>query len=570
MVQHSMTLQESLEKIKNQYDVLGIIDLDRGHDMPEFAFKYWLKEQLDTLHRDVYETNQRIVVTQIRGDIYNDKDVEIGLLLSQLQKRLNEVDISNFFVILLTNDTTQELAYQQHYQSISSDPIPILIMVFDNVITEKQIKPPSKYDYDDRAPIKIDKESLTDKQNHLLIKSKVFCMYPWIHLHAYPTGETYPCCIADMQFPIGNCKKNTFREIWNQAPLREIRRSMLNDQPVSACTRCYEQEASGFISGRISANKHHGHHIDLINQTQADGTLDEFRMTYWDIRFSNLCNLKCRSCGHIFSSQWYQDQAQISGPEWKANNQVLNYAGRYETDAWEQLLEHIDYVEQIYFAGGEPLLMDEHYKILEELERRKKFDVRLIYNSNFTHTNLKDRSVFDYWKKFDSVSVGASLDASGARGEYIRKGTIWEEVEENRRNMIEICPEVDFYVSSTLSILNAWHLSEFHQDWVNRGLIRAQDFNVNILQDPPYYRIDVAPMKYKQRLRIKWEEHLLWLAEQTDPLKRATRGWQSAIRFMMGDDKSNLLEKFWQKTNQLDLIRKENLLVAIPELEALK
>jgi organic radical activating enzyme len=79
----------------------------------------------------------------------------------------------------------------------------------------------------------------------------------------------------------------------------------------------------------------------------------------------------------------------LAGPQWKLQNKPLNYAGRFETDIWEQLLTHIDYVEQIYFAGGEPLLMEEHYRILDELVQRKRFDVRLIYNTNFTHIKLK-------------------------------------------------------------------------------------------------------------------------------------------------------------------------------------
>ena len=231
-------------------------------------------------------------------------------------------------------------------------------------------------------------------------------------------------------------------------------------------------------------------------------------------------------------------------------------------------MRHIDYVEQIYFAGGEPLLMEEHYRILEELERRERFDVRLIYNTNFTEVTLKDRSVFDYWRKFRSVAVGASLDAMGPRAEYIRKGTRWDQVVRNREQMLEICPEVDFYISPTLSIMNAWHLPEFHQDWVNRGLIRAQDLNVNILQDPAHYRIDIAPMKYKQRLRIKFEEHIEWLHPQ-DPLQRATVGFQSAIRFMMSMHNTGYLESFWKKTRELDAIRNENILTVIPELEAL-
>ena len=236
---------------------------------------------------------------------------------------------------------------------------------------------------------------------------------------------------------------------------------------------------------------------------------------------------------------------------------------------WEQLLPHIDYVEQIYFAGGEPLLMEEHYRILDELVRREKFDVRLIYNTNFTHTDLKSQSVFEYWKLFKSVAVGASLDGSDLRGEYIRKGTDWKQVEQNRIEMLKICPNVDFYISPTLSIMNAWHLPDFHKDWVERGFIKPQDLNVNILQDPAYLRIDIAPMKYKQRLRIKYEEHLAWLQKQ-DPLQRATVGFESAINFMMATDNTHLIDTFWRKTHELDSIRSEQWSDMIPELQALK
>lgn len=404
---------------------------------------------------------------------------------------------------------------------------------------------------------------LTAREEFLLKDSKTFCIYPWIHLHAYPTGEAYPCCHAEMKpGVVGNCRENTLAEIWRGEPMQKLRNDMLNETPHAACTRCYEQEESGFFSGRRSANKHHGHHIKKLEE-------NPFEMTYWDIRFSNLCNLKCRSCGHIFSSQWYQDQAKLAGGDWKQKNTVLNYAGRTETDMWEQLEPHLDYVEQIYFAGGEPLLMEEHYRILDELVKRKRFDVRLIYNTNFTHTDLKGNSVFEYWRQFGSVAVGASLDASGARGEYIRKGTDWAQVEQNRRDMLKICPEVDFYISPTLSIMNAMHLPDFHQDWVRRGLIRPQDLNVNILQDPTHYRIDIAPTEYKQRVMQRYQQHLDWL-RPLDRLNRATQGFESALTFMMATDNTHMLDTFWRKTNELDNIRNENCLTIIPELKALK
>jgi hypothetical protein len=213
--------------------------------------------------------------------------------------------------------------------------------------------------------------------------------------------------------------------------------------------------------------------------------------------------------------------------------------------------------------------MEEHYNILNELVRRGRFDVRLIYNTNFTHTDLKGNSVFEYWKQFRSVAVGASLDDSGDRGEYIRKGTDWTVVEENRRQMMEICPDVDFYISPTLSILNAMHLPDFHQDWVAKELLKPQDLNVNILQDPAYLRIDIAPAEYKGLLLAKYRKHIEWLRGQ-DPLQRATVGFESAITFMTATDNTPLIDTFWRKTHELDAIRKENILDVIPELAALK
>ena len=365
-----------------------------------------------------------------------------------------------------------------------------------------------------------------------------------------------------MAYPVGNTHHNTLEEIYRDAPMCGLRDDMLNERPNPACGRCYEQEESGFFSGRRSANKHHGHHVKRIDD-------DKFQMSYWDIRFSNLCNLSCRSCGHIFSSSWYQDQAKLAGGTWKDQNTALNYAGRTETDMWEQLIPHLDYVEQIYFAGGEPLMMAEHYNILDELERRGRFDVRLIYNTNFTHVKLKDRTVFDYWKRFKSVAVGASLDAMGPRAEYIRKGTDWAVVESNRRQMLETCPEVDFYISPTLSIMNAMHLPDFHRAWVDQGLLKPQDLNVNILQDPAYLRIDIAPAEYKTKVFEKYQEHIAWL-RPLDPLQRATVGFESAMKFMMATDNSKLIPKFWEKTFALDRIRKESVLDTIPELDEME
>jgi organic radical activating enzyme len=562
------SIQHTVQELADQYQLVSVIDLDYWVQGDYQQNKETLLHSIKLVYQAEYANNQRIVFTQTHDVAVNDRSI----VLSNLLLTLNEVDVSSFFVIVVsTNFNITEQIAALH--ALSQDPVGISAVAAQGEYRVKTLEqmPYSKkeiYQYGSLNPIKVGLDQLNPREQFLLTESKTFCMYPWIHLHAWPTGQAFPCCMSEPAGQIGDCRTQPLSEIWNSIAQRQLRVNMLNETPSTACTRCYEQEQSGFFSGRRSANKHHGHLVSRVNETHIDGTVERFEMTYWDIRFSNLCNLKCRSCGHIFSSQWYQDQVRLAGPEWKERNTVLNYAGRTEIDMWEQLEPHLDYVEQIYFAGGEPLLMEEHYRILDELVRRGRFDVRLIYNTNFTHTDLKGQSVFEYWKKFDSVAVGASLDASGARGEYIRKGTNWDTVIKNRQEMLTVCPRVDFYISPTLSIMNAWHLPDFHREWVEAGLIRAQDLNVNILQDPAHYRIDIAPAEYKAKLETKFREHIEWLQSQ-DSLQRATQGFESAITFMNATDNTDLINMFWRKTHELDTIRKEKCLDILPELQAL-
>lgn len=559
-------------EIYNNYSIVKTINLDQWYNFSTYTeSRNWFCKEIMLAYKDTYEFNERILIQHTCGDLYV-KQNQVGVITRNLQAIVDNLKISNCFVLMVSTNPNIDTELQiLAKNSLSKNPISSVIVNGNwkkTIIDTFPSISKEDYQYGEINPLKISLSELTNNEISLLTQNKVFCMYPWIHLNANPDGQAYPCCMTDHKHSVGNCKESSLAEIWNNEKMRNIRLDMLNGRPVEGCKRCYEQEESGFFSGRLSANKHHGHHIELVSDTNTDGSLDQFKMIYWDIRFSNLCNLRCRSCGHIYSSQWYQDQAKIAGPEWAKNNRVLNYVGKHKTDIWQQLIEHIDYVEQIYFAGGEPLIMDEHYLILEELEKRKKFDVRLIYNTNFTEVKLKNRYVFDYWKKFKSVSVGASLDGYGVYGEYIRKGTSWTTIENNRRKMIEICPNVDFYVSSTMSIMNALHLPDFHKHWVDQGLINPQDWNVNILLDPLHYRIDIATAKYKEKIQEKIQNHLKWLSPQ-DQLNRATQGYISALTFMNATDNSHQLKTFWSKTQELDIIRKENCLDAIPELQEL-
>ena len=421
------------------------------------------------------------------------------------------------------------------------------------------------YEYGAKEPEKLKIKDMTDRQKKLLLDSDTFCMMPWLHIHAFPDGRAYPCCFGLDQYPVGDLNKNSMAEVFNGKDMREMRLNMLSNKPSRQCGKCYDQEKSGFFSLRLSSNKHFGHNIAMIDNTTEDGTAD-FVIKYWDIRFSNLCNFACRSCGTWFSSNWYEDHKKLTGrpPE----HAKIMRVGRTPDDIWKQMLSQFDHVEQFYFAGGEPLIMEEHYKILKELDSRKMYHVRLIYNTNFSKLTFKDMDVLELWNKFDSVSVGASLDAMGPRAEFMRKGTVWADIEANRRRMQEICPQVDFYISATVGLINALHVVDFHRVWSEQGFIKPQDFNFNLLQFPFWQRIDLLPESMKQQVKEKYQAHIEWLKPQ-DYLTRATKGFESGLDYMMRRDNFKNIEEFKSGMKKIDDIRNENILETFPELAEL-
>ena len=421
------------------------------------------------------------------------------------------------------------------------------------------------YEYGAKEPEKLKIKDMTPKQKELLLDSDTFCMMPWLHLHAFPDGRAYPCCFGLDQHPVGDLNKSSMEEVFNGKDMREMRLNMLSNKPSRQCGKCYDQEKSGFFSLRLSSNKHFGHNIGMIDNTQADGTAD-FVIKYWDIRFSNLCNFACRSCGTWFSSNWYEDHKKLTGKP--PDHAKIMRVGRTADDIWDQMLTQFDHVEQFYFAGGEPLIMEEHYKILKELDRRKMYHVRLIYNTNFSKLTFKDMDVLELWNKFDSVSVGASLDAMGPRAEFMRKGTVWPDIEANRRRMQEVCPQVDFYISATVGLINALHVVDFHRTWCEQGYIKPQDFNFNLLQFPFWQRIDLLPESMKQQVKEKYQLHIEWL-KPYDHLTRATKGFQSGLDYMMRRDNFKNIEEFKSGMKKIDDIRNENILETFPELAEL-
>lgn len=414
-----------------------------------------------------------------------------------------------------------------------------------------------------------------DKEK-LLKEDTAFCILPWIHMHAWPDGRAMPCCIADSDQPFGDLKNNTIEEVWNSDKYKELRKAMLQGKQLDACKRCYELESSTWIwTLRKNSNEWFGDkHFDLVEKTNEDGSIDEMRMAYMDVRFSNICNMKCRSCGPELSSLHAQEHGELYGKHEIANilnnngSTVVNIAKK--NNYWENLQKYLPDVEEVYWAGGEPLITNEHYKILDNWIDTGKTDVRLRYTTNFSNMRYKSKSIYSYWEQFEDVQVSASLDANGPRAEFMRHGTNWQQIEQNRIEMLERVPHVHFEITPTISLYNVWNFPDFHIDWVERGLVDIDKCRLNVLTGPDFMRIDYIPEKYKRELRAKYIDYKKWAYEKCDSedMVREVLGHiDSVLQFMnMGKYNQEKLNQFFKKNHTLDVHRKEDFWAVFPEL----
>lgn len=399
-----------------------------------------------------------------------------------------------------------------------------------------------------------------------LMTSEYFCMMPWTHLHFWPDSTAHLCCVSDSTKPLGKYDGD-MKNIYNSERMKQVRLNMLGNKPTEECTRCYQLEKNKIYSLRQNSNLKYAKHFESVEKTKADGSVDEFLIRYLDIRFSNKCNLRCRSCGPGLSSAWYNDQIQMYG-SW-SEKQVVGIDKREEF--WNDLIPSLAHVEEAYFAGGEPLLTDEVYDVLDYWLQTNHLNVEIGFTTNFSILNYKNKNILDYWKKFPRLIVSASLDDSGPRAEYLRKGTRWDKIVENRKLMIEQAPEVKFEITPTISVFNVWHFPDFHYEWLEKELVSDVDIRLNLLTNPSNMAINIIPLENRKPIIEKWIDTLYRIAELKKInlrfYNKTVNGYKSVIHALRNEPFDDLRAEFFERNNLVDSVRKEQLYEVYPELK---
>jgi len=401
-------------------------------------------------------------------------------------------------------------------------------------------------------------------KEYLTKESKVFCMFPWMHLNVTPKGDIYPCCSNNYSTPYGNTKKISLKEAFNLDEMKQLRLNMLRDKPSEICEFCYKHEEAGPYSFRTYSLDHWAKRFDeLVPFTRKDGTLEDFKMHYFDIRFSNICNFKCRTCGAEFSSQW------------AAENRLINkdYPILFHADAkgnlLKEVLTHIEHIDLAYFAGGEPLITDEHYIILEEMIRQGRTDITLRYNTNASNIKFKQYDILGLWKHFKRVELSCSVDHYGDRAEWIRHGTDWAQVETNLKKFRSL-DYISFQINTVFSIFNYLTLADFYDYMKSKDLVQSNDWyhSLYLAVHPSHYSAKSLPKLLKPIARQRCKD---FIDRNADSYQGVNRLVSDAIAFAdNGDTWAATREEFFKHTLYHDKIRSEDFKKTFPELESIE
>jgi organic radical activating enzyme len=381
-----------------------------------------------------------------------------------------------------------------------------------------------------------------------------FCVLPWMHFHANTNGVNIPCCMSDRpeankNFPVAD---GDLQKSMNSPEFKKLRRNMLEDKPSSYCDQCYQLEKYGNHSARRHSNdKYLTPELEdkIINQTLDDGYF-YVDVLYFDVRFSNVCNFKCRMCGATYSTKWYEDlEDSPKGPIVSINN-IEEFCDR-----------NIDYfknLQYVYFAGGEPLVQKEHYEFLEWCIKNN-LSPELYYQSNGSILNYGQHNIADLWKNFKKVTFSVSVDCFGEVGEYIRTGFDTQKIKNNLNKVVDILGDnKEITINSTFMAWNAYFVTEFFDEIANEDFVLINNVYPQLLIYPEFLQPKVLPFDVKQEA-IKKITQSYWYDQFPEK-------FQPLLENLKHDSNKHLWKQFVKKTKELDKKRSTNYKKVFPWL----
>jgi len=283
-------------------------------------------------------------------------------------------------------------------------------------------------------------------------KPESLCLAPWTHTYLSPQTERRLCCASrepaqnfkqyiDTDAGTGKYIPITLEQHWNSEHMRSVRRRMLAGETLPECDVCNTKLLN------TSVYRDYFWHLFKHKLEEVYANTDEsgsttMRPVSWDYRFSNLCNFKCRMCGDMLSSSWESEQKTHNMVNWAdaKNNwqlpEVRKQISKFQdTQIEEEFAAAVEQhrVEEIYWVGGEPLMYEQHWRYMQRIVELGDGDrVYARYNTNLSRIDYRNinlyRDILDHVRDWQ---ICASIDGTGAVGEYIRTGLDYTQFRQN-------------------------------------------------------------------------------------------------------------------------------------------
>jgi len=159
----------------------------------------------------------------------------------------------------------------------------------------------------------------------------------------------------------------------------------------------------------------------------------------------------------------------------------------------EEVIKHSPYLKEIYFAGGEPMLDNDHFKIIEHLVKTGEAkNVELKYSTNCT--TIRDKW-FDLAKHFKTIKMQLSIDSIGSRAFYVRHPSKWDIIEKNiDRLLLEKPKNTRLSIDTALHNMTLFGIPELMLWAENKGIKQ----NFIEVTSPRYLQIHILPNIQKE------------------------------------------------------------------------
>ena len=237
---------------------------------------------------------------------------------------------------------------------------------------------------------------------------KYLCTAPWTHTYVSPQGERRLCCASreDSDFqkqyldsgeqnPDATFNPISLKDHWNSEYMKDIRKRMLAGEAIPQCVVCNENVLNLHTYRSYFVDTLFPHKIqEILDTTDETGHTTMVPISY-DYRLSNLCNFKCRMCGDQLSSSWEAENKvnnRMQDELWLQPNNRRKITNFQKEVLEEELQEAVDQdvIEEIYWVGGEPLMWERHWTIMDQLKDSTwKKEITIRYNTNLSRIDYK-------------------------------------------------------------------------------------------------------------------------------------------------------------------------------------